>query len=178
MRFLRNYLLAVDSSSRSGLNTLIAPVVLGMLATRIGLSTIALSNVLTFGPAVVAAPAQQVQIAASVYDVTVGVQNSFSLSIQSSRQVNDASILFHLLASGMNLTNPSIAQLTYRQPGTDTYVSVPLTSDGVKLNGVLRSGWTIPVGYQGTARVRVTVSSSAPKTAYFAIIEVVGTPVR
>ena len=100
--------------------------------------------------------------------LTIGQEADFKIRIQTTQQVIDATLWVQVRADGIALNDPDIMQLSYRHPGDESFRFITLTPTKGKLKGPLKSGWTIPAGYDDAAEVLITfLSGNDPSVPYF-----------
>lgn len=80
--------------------------------------------------------------------------------------LGNATLKLRVVASNAFLSDPSLATVVFKDPVSGADVPVPLTAVNGKLEGTLKSGWSIPQGYTGIVDLKVTFKKSAPVASY------------
>ncbi len=175
MRFLRGRLVRRLRIKNRGWLPIFGAALIGLFATGIAVAAITLSNLMTFGPVQVGYAVQLSRVQDISSTVTFGQQSVLKYEMKTTQAVAGASVLVHVRATGINLTDPTVVQVAFQDVGANTFSPVALTSDGTVLNGTLKSGWNVAAGYDSTASVGVTFLQTAPSGSYYIDVETTGT---
>jgi hypothetical protein len=92
--------------------------------------------------------------------VQIGISNDNAESYQ------DASLVLEISGGGSLLSDPSIVHVTFKDPDTGDELPVALTATSGSLRGIMKSGWTMPVGYAEIGEFGVRFNERAPLVSY------------
>ena len=158
--------------------TLFGASVASVLAAGVVWAAITVSNILTFGPVQVGPPLGPAVTLTGVSGlpspIATGEKSDVKFTIEATQPVSDATVWLRLTADGTTLDDYNIVQIEYKHPGENSD-AIFLAPSGGSLEGELKSGWTIPTGYNQTAEVEITFLPDAPTASYQLDLWVEGT---
>ncbi len=145
----------------------------GVVAAGIALGFI-VSNILRIGPTTLSQAVTLTEKEGLPSVMAFGQEETLKFEIEASENVTAATLFFELVATGVSLGNPGIADVSYKHPGQSEQ-SVSLSATDGKLRGALVSPWDIPSGFDGTGEIKLTLKPGAPLATYHIDLWVDGT---
>lgn len=130
--------------------------------------TLIISNILVLGPSNLTVEKVKLTTLLNLpASMKIGeeIAASFEIANEGS-EVSGTALKARVKTDGVPLPDPSIVKFVAEDPDTGAEQEVTLSSVNGNLEGTLKSGWLIPVGYERHAHLFLTFNGKAPRAAY------------